>query len=218
MKIEEELFQKYLVDENKLVAYGFVPVNGKLTFTKDLPDENFQIIIEYNDSFSGRIIDLSIGEEYVNYRREGASGYSAEIKDKFIGLLKDIRDRCCVNQYYESEQAKRIIAHIREVYGDTPEFLWKAYPTFAAIRKKSNRKWYALLGSVPLDKVNKDASSSQKVEVINVKVGDVKSLLKKKGYYPGYHMNKKCWVSVILDDKVADAEIYQLIDDSYNSV
>ena len=58
MKIEEELFQKYLVDENKLVAYGFVPVNGKLTFTKDLPDENFQIIIEYNDSFSGRIIDL----------------------------------------------------------------------------------------------------------------------------------------------------------------
>lgn len=218
MKIEEELFQKYLVDENKLVAYGFVPVNGKLTFTKDLPDENFQIIIEYNDSFSGRIIDLSIGEEYVNYRREDASGFSAEIKDKFIGLLKNIRDRCCVNQYYESEQAKRILAHIREVYGDTPEFLWKAYPTFAAIRKKSNRKWYALLGSVPLDKVNKDASSSQKAEVINVKVGDVKSLLKKKGYYPGYHMNKKCWVSVILDDKVADAEIYQLIDDSYNSV
>ncbi|MEE0957539.1 MAG: MmcQ/YjbR family DNA-binding protein [Ruminococcus sp.] len=218
MKIEEELFQKYLVDENKLVAYGFVPVNDKLTFTKDLPDENFQIIIEYNDSFSGRIIDLSIGEEYVNYRREDASGFSAEIKDKFVGLLKDIRDNCCVNQYYESEQAKRILAYIREVYGDTPEFLWKAYPTFAAIRKKSNRKWYALLGSVPLDKVNKDASSSQKVEVINVKVGDVKSLLEKKGYYPGYHMNKKCWVSVILDDKVADAEIYQLIDDSYNSV
>ena len=218
MRIEEELFQKYLVDENKLVAYGFVPGNGKLSFTKDLPDENFRIIIEYSDSFSGRIIDLSTNDEYVNYRREDASGFSAAIKDKFVGLLKDIRDSCCVNQYYESEQAKRIVAHIREVYGDTPEFLWKAYPTFSAIRKKSNRKWYAVFGSVPLDKVDKGASASQKVEVINVKVGDVKRLLKKKGYYPGYHMNKKCWVSVILDDTVADAEIHQLIEDSYNSV
>ncbi len=121
MRIEEELFQKYLVDEDKLVAYGFVPGNDKLSFAKDLPDENFQIIIEYNDGFSGRIIDLSTGDEYVNYRREDASGFSAEIKDKFIGLLKDIRDRCCVNQYYASEQAKRILAYIREAYGDTPE-------------------------------------------------------------------------------------------------
>ena len=184
----------------------------------DLPDENFRIIIEYNDSFSGRIIDLSADDEYVNYRREDASGFSAEIKDKFIGLLKDIRDNCCVNQYYESEQAKRIIAYINEEYGDSPEFLWKAYPTFAAIRKKSNRKWYAVFGGVALDKIDKDASTSQKAEVINLKVGDVESLLKKKGYYPGYHMNKKCWVSIILDDKVPDEEIHQLIDDSYHSV
>lgn len=218
MRIEEELFQKYLADENKLVAYGFVPNNGKLSFTKDLPDENFRIVIEYNGSFSGRIINLSIDDEYVNYRREDASGFSAEIKDKYTGLLKDIRDSCCVNQFYDSEQAKRIIAHINAVYGNTPEFLWKAYPTFAAIRKKSNRKWYAVFGCVPLDKVDNDASASQKVEVINVKVEDVKSLLKKKGYYPGYHMNKKCWISIILDDTVSDAEIHQLIDDSYNSV
>ena len=111
MRIEEELFQKYLADENKLVAYGFVPGNGKLSFTKDLPDENFRIIIEYSNSFSGWIIDLSTNDEYVNYRREDASGFSAAIKDKFVGLLKDIRDSCCVNQYYESEQAKRIVAH-----------------------------------------------------------------------------------------------------------
>ena len=73
MRIEEELFQKYSADENKLVAYGFTPDNHKLSFTKDLPDENFQIIIEYNDGFSGRIIDLVTGDEYVNYRREDAT-------------------------------------------------------------------------------------------------------------------------------------------------
>ena len=31
-------------------------------------------------------------------------------------------------------------------------------------------------------------------------------------------MNKKNWVSVILDDTIADAEIHQLIADSFNSV
>lgn len=218
MKIEEELFRKYPADEQKLAAYGFCPIDNKLVFTKELPDDNFRIVVEYNGSFSGRIIDLSTEEEYVNYRREGASGFSARIRDKYIGLLKDIRERCCVNQYYESDQAKRIITHIREVYGDTPEFLWKAYPTFSIIRKKSNNKWYALFGSVPLNKIDKNTDSEQASDVINVKAGDVDALLKKKGFYPAYHMNKKCWVSIILDDTIADAELIQLIADSFKSV
>ena len=218
MKIEEELFQKHSADEKKLAAYGFRPAGSILVFTKDLPEENFRIVVEYNGSFSGKIIDLSAEEEYVNFRREDASGFSAEIKSKFVGLLTDIRERCCVNQYYECNQTKRIIAHIHEVYGDEPEFLWKAYPTFAAIRKKSNKKWYALFGGVPRNKVDKNATSEQMAEVVNVKVGDVNALLKKNGYYPAYHMNKKNWVSVILDDTIADAEIHQLIADSFNSV
>lgn len=154
MNIEEDLFQKFAADTNKLAAYGFQPDGNKLMFTKDLTEENFRIFIVYDGSFSGRMIDLSTEDEYVNYRREDASGFSAAIKDKYTDLLLDIREHCCVNQYYKSEQAKRIIAHIHAVYGDTPEFLWKAYPTFAAIRKKSNRKWYAVLGSVPQDKLD----------------------------------------------------------------
>lgn len=218
MNIEEDLFQKFAADTNKLAAYGFQPDGNKLMFTKDLTEENFRIFIVYDGSFSGRIIDLSTEDEYVNYRREDASGFSAAIKDKYTDLLLDIREHCCVNQYYKSEQAKRIIAHIHAVYGDTPEFLWKAYPTFAAIRKKSNRKWYAVFGSVSQDKLDKNASASQKVEIINVKAGDVTALSEKKSYYPGYHMNKKHWVSILLDDSIADTEIHQMIADSYQNV
>lgn len=32
---------------------------------------------------------------------------------------------------------------------------------------------------------------------------------------PGYHMNKKHWITVILDGSIADKLIYQWIDDSY---
>ena len=218
MRIEEDLFQKYSTDENKLVEYGFKSDGGKQVFVKDLPEEEFRILIEYSGTFSGAAIDLSTGEEYVNYRRADAGGFSAEIKDKYVGLLKDIRDHCCINQHYESEQAKRIISHIREKYGDTPEFLWKAFPAFAAVREKSGKKWYAVLGSVPLYKLDKNTTSAQKAEIINLKVGDVEAMLKKEGYYPGYHMNKKYWISVILDDTIADTEIHQLIADSLKSV
>ena len=32
---------------------------------------------------------------------------------------------------------------------------------------------------------------------------------------PGYHMNKRHWISVILDDSMADADVLALIEDSY---
>ena len=35
---------------------------------------------------------------------------------------------------------------------------------------------------------------------------------------PGYHMNKKHWNTVILDDSIPDDEIKQMIDESYKLV
>lgn len=40
----------------------------------------------------------------------------------------------------------------------------------------------------------------------------------KKGIYPEYHLNKKSWVSIILDDTLTDDEIMSLIDMSYQIV
>jgi predicted DNA-binding protein (MmcQ/YjbR family) len=35
---------------------------------------------------------------------------------------------------------------------------------------------------------------------------------------PGHHMNKRHWNTVVLDDTIADAEIFTMIDDSYDLV
>ena len=58
------------------------------------------------------------------------------------------------------------------------------------------------------------------VDVLNVKLPRDKiiDLLKKHGYYPAYHMNKKDWLSIILDDTLKDDEICLLIDESYKLV
>ena len=218
--IEKDLFSNYSIDEKKLQEYGFQPEGRTLIYTQDLPAENLRITITYDRALSGKIIDLAFGEEYVNFRIESATGYSAEIRQKFVALLLDIRDKCCKNQYFQSEQARRINAYIYETYDVMPEFLWPNIPSYAAFRRKQGGKWFAVIGSVPRGKVDPASPSTQDVEVINVKVGkdQINTLLARDGIYPAFHMNKKCWVSIIFDDTLADADIQRMVSESYESI
>ena len=54
------------------------------------------------------------------------------------------------------------------------------------------------------------------IEVINVKVNQEKreTYLQHPGIIEAYHMNKKQWVSIILDEEVEDKLVYQLLDES----
>ena len=218
--IEKELFSHYSIDEKKLLAYGFEPQGHTLVYTHDLEAENFRIIITYDRALSGKIIDLAFGEEYVNFRIDSATGYSAEIRNKFETLLLDIRDKCCKNQFFQSEQARRINEFIYETYDVMPEFLWPNILSYAAFRKKHGGKWFAVIGSVPRCKVDPASRSAQDVEVINVKVDkdQISALLAQDGIYPAFHMNKKCWVSIILDDTLADTDIQRMVGESHESL
>ncbi|MCD7888742.1 MAG: MmcQ/YjbR family DNA-binding protein [Oscillospiraceae bacterium] len=40
-------------------------------------------------------------------------------------------------------------------------------------------------------------------------------LLQRGNYYPGWHMNKKSWYTVILDESVRDEELFERIRSSY---
>ncbi|MBR3430132.1 MAG: MmcQ/YjbR family DNA-binding protein [Clostridia bacterium] len=218
--IEKELFSNYSIDEKKLREYGFQPEGSKLIYTQELPAENLQIIITYDRALGGKIIDLSFGEEYVNYRMESAKGFSAEIRQKFEALLLDIREKCCKNQYFQTEQARRIYGYIYETYDVMPEFLWPNIPSYAAFRRKQGGKWFAVIGSVPRCKVDPTSLSPQDAEVINVKVDkdQINTLLAREGIYPAFHMNKKCWVSIIFDETLTDTDIRRMVDESYESL
>ena len=51
-----------------------------------------------------------------------------------------------------------------------------------------------------------------KVEVVNLKLdGMVEESLRTKGVFPAYHMTKKNWASVILDDTLPDEELARLV-------
>ncbi|MBR4577077.1 MAG: MmcQ/YjbR family DNA-binding protein [Clostridia bacterium] len=46
----------------------------------------------------------------------------------------------------------------------------------------------------------------------------INALLIQDGIYPAFHMNKKCWVSIIFADTLADTDIQRMISESYESL
>ena len=220
MNIEEEIFEKHTIDKAKLLSYGFKSKDGKLIFEKLFMDNDFRAEISFNGKISGKIYDTLTNDEYTNFRIEDLNGFSSQVRENFIDILKDIRENCTEKQLYKSKQALKVNEYIAEKYGDLPEFLWKSFPTYAIYRKKSSKKWYGLIGDVQRCKVDKNSSSTEIVEILNVKVDKDKigEILTINGIYEAYHMNKKYWVTVIFDNTVSQKTIQKLVDESYENV
>ena len=87
-----------------------------------------------------------------------------------------------------------------------------------AFRYADSGKWYALCMDIPVDKLEKDAKST--VTVVNLKAApeDINKLTQQEGIFPAYHMNKKHWISVSLDDRLDDQELFALLADSRSLV
>lgn len=64
-------------------------------------------------------------------------------------------------------------------------------------------------------------TDTEDVFSINLKCNPEKALELRERHpavKPGYHMNKKHWNTIIIDDSISDKKILEWIDDSYNLV
>lgn len=109
----------------------------------------------------------------------------------------------------------KIFEYTKDAFGTNPEYLWQKTPDTAVFRHSENKKWYAIIMDIPKRKLGID--SDEFVDIINVKCDPVliDSLIKNKGYFRAYHMNKTKWISVLLDGTVALDEIISMINLSY---
>lgn len=167
--------------------------------------------------FYGKITDIIEGGEYTLFRMEDSFGYSSLIRQKYIDLLIDIREKCCINLHFKGEQTRHINEFIQNAFNVQPEFLWEKFPSFAAYRENKTKKWFALIGNARFTMLNKNSEIADIVEVINVKIPPEKisDYLSAKGIFPAYHMNKKSWVSIVLNNSLDNKEIERLVTESY---
>ena len=218
--MEYELFKKCIFDYSKLLNYGFKEENNIYYYEKYIIDNNYKICIKIeNNNVIGKIYDLIFNDEYLNLNVDSNLSFNNKIKEEYIKVLKDIKNKCTKESLFVFKQSNEITSYIKRKYKVNPEFLWKESFGNGVFRNKYNKKWFGIIISVSKDKL--DLKYKQEIiEVINLKIDEdmIKELIKIDGFYKAYHMNKKSWISIILDYTVDNEIIYSLIDQSYNNV
>ena len=219
MNIEKEIIKKCILDKDKLIPFGFIKEKDNYKYITNIMNNKFrvEIIINANNELIGKIYDIETNEEYTNFRVENLGAFSNSVKEEYINILKNIVSNCYISHYFSFNQTNRIVNEIIKKYNVSPEFLWDKYPSYGIFRSKTSNKWFAAILNVDKSKVINNESGE--IEIINVKVDDlVNDYLKEKGIFPAYHMSKKSWITIILDDTCKDEKIMELIDISYELV
>ena len=220
--IEETVFSRKRWIEDRMLSYGFHKTKKIYTLEKPFLNGDFKAILSVTlkGQVTGKVIDSMTQDEYYQLRQEAANGtYVNKVRSAYPALLTDIANACCGDVIFASPQANRLTQAILKRFKVNPDFPWEhsaRYQSYGAFRHRSTRKWFALIMNVTRDVLNKDGNTSP-IDILNVKIplaqGD--ELRQIPGIYPAYHMNHKTWISVVLDETLADEKIGELINTSY---
>ena len=117
-------------------------------------------------------------------------------------------------EYQEFDRVK-IKEYIRETYGILPEYLFKSDPECCVFRHLYTKKWFGIIMNISANKIGLNADTC--IDVLNVKCEPdmVAVLNRQSGFAPAYHMNKKHWLTILLDGNVSKEQILQLLDISF---
>ncbi|MDE6796940.1 MAG: MmcQ/YjbR family DNA-binding protein [Ruminococcus sp.] len=112
----------------------------------------------------------------------------------------------------------KIISYVREKYATDPEYLWLKTPDAFVLRNPKNKKWYALVMNVKKSVLI--PSEKGFTDIINLKCQPLtrECLITEGKAFPAYHMNKKLWISIILDGNLDFKILCNIIDESYNII
>ncbi len=219
MTIEEKIFMRAVADFGKLFDYGFIRSATGLVYEKEFMHGDFKavVVVDAQGKVSGEVYETDSTDVYFPLRVESMSaGFVGEVRAAYEQILLDIRTHCFNMNCFVYPQANRLTREIFEKYGDSPEFPWDKFNRHGVFRNYDSRKWYALILSVDKSKLDKKLSGD--IEVVNIKADadKIPELLELDGFYPAYHMNKKSWISIMLDGSVSDEVLFALLAESHS--
>ena len=210
-----EIFKAYQLNSKKAKEYGFIENQGVWTYSSTILQGDFLMKITVEDGdLSFQVYDQETGELYPQVHMESMRGtFVGTVREACLEELFDIRKACFEVQEFLYPQTKRIMALVQEKYSNQLEYLWEKSPDTAVLRHEDNQKWYAILMRIPWDRLDKGREGL--VEAVNLKHDQVVDLLSQNGIYPAFHMNKRYWISLPLDDTLTDEKVLELFERSW---
>ena len=219
MTLEENIFKRCQINFNNLVQYGFHSVQNKWEYSTLFLNGEFSavIIIDKNGHITGNVYETATNDVFLPLRVEGMDGFATEVRTAYLNILKDIKEKCCRENLFIFNQTNRLAQHIEKKYKDKPVFPWDDF-SGAVFKNPQNGKWYAIVMNINFKKIGSILSGE--IEVVNIKLEPekIKQLHKEKGFYPAYHMNKKNWITIVLNDTVSDEVLFELLEESYRFI
>lgn len=178
----------------------------------------FEAVVEVDEAgqLSSYVWDCEMEEVYTAHLVTAPAGaFVGQVRESYQSILDRVEEACCVALPFSKDQSNRIAQLIKEKWGDLPDYPFTKSPETGAFRHPANNKWYALVTQVKRGQLDGSADQEQ-VEIVNLKVDsrEIAELLSQSGIFSAYHMSKKAWVSVLLDETVEDKAIIALLEKS----
>lgn len=214
MRIEEKIFNKAVLLEDRLTPFGFRYHDGVYSYSENFLDDAFKAEIQIIDGkLQGKVIDTAFGEEYLAFNVDAlAGGYVGEVREAYKEILLRIKSSCFRETVFVSAQANRIAKLIHERFDEDPDFPFKKMENYGVFRYPETKKWYGLIMNMKRGQVTKE-KDDRPVDVLNLKIDTEKreEILQIKGIYQAFHMSHAAWATILLDEEVPDETIMELI-------
>lgn len=212
------MMDNYVFDKAKLLRFGFVEQNGGFYFSKSIMQGQFELRITIAATGVGDwyVWDTAAEDVYQLVKIDTACGaFVGEVRTACAKVLQALTSQCGTKRIFKSEQALQIMRYVHDKYGDKFEYLWEKTPQNAVFRRQDNQKWYGAVLTVKKDRLG--FSSEETAEILDLRghPEEIAQIVDGKKYFPAYHMNKKNWLTICLDNSLELNEIYRRIDDSY---
>ena len=213
----EDIFHRRKLNINNLLNYGFELQCDHWVYNTSIMNDTFSLHISVmtNGNIDTVSNEKDTDEPYVLSKNNSSGTFVGEVRSAIETVLMDIDDRWYDFAIFKTEQAVQIIDYVRDTYGDELEYLWQKFPDNAVWRRKDNQKWYGAILTVSGLKLG--LPTNEFLEIIDLRLQ--KELMEKTidniRYFPGWHMNKNNWYTIILDGRVPTEEICARIDESY---
>lgn len=209
------IFDKYVFSPEKALTYGFELIDGNYVLKKPLQENGFYAVfcVSEND-IEVNVYEDPDGELYLPYNTSADGGFVNRIRADAETILNKMVKECFVFADIKAQ----LLDYVFNKYGTVPESPWDYLEQYHTLNTAKRHKWYGLFMFIPYKYLGIEKEGKINVLNLKVKTEDISALIDNVHFFPAYHMNKKYWITILLDREVDIERIKTLLDDSYNIV
>ena len=209
------IFDKYIFVPEKASANGFQMLDGGYFIRKPLKEYSFYAFFNITESsITVDVYEEPDGELYLPFNSNADGGFVGLIRAQVDEALDGILKNC-----FELADVKAILLdYVFKKYGTVPEAPWDYLKEYHTLNTAKRHKWYGIFMLIPYKYLGVEKEGRINVLNLKVKPVDIPPLIDHIHYFPAYHMNKKYWISILLDREADVVQIKKLLDDSYEIV